>query len=397
MKYCIIIPDGAADFPLKELQGKTPLQRARIPNMDRAARQGLLGLASTIPPRMDPGSDVAMMSLMGYDPQKYYTGRAPLEAADLGIELEENQWAFRCNFINVHNNLLHDFSAGHISTEEASELIKTLNTGLRDTGCSFHTGTGYRHLMLYENRGQMDISANPPHQVMGQPLAEIWPSGAGADKLIDIMKSSRSLLQEHEVNLGREQRGQPSANMIWLWGEGRPTELEPFADRFGLRGGAISAVNLVRGLAKLIGWQIVEVPGITGYLDTNYAGKGRYAADALNEIDLVLVHIEAPDEASHEGNARAKIEAIEQIDRHIVGPIMDCGEKTGLLRMLIMPDHITSVKSKRHVRGMVPLALWGEGVDYASGLDYNEAAARQTDLTWEKGSELMGFFLQHGH
>lgn len=394
MKYCIVIPDGAADFPLHELRGKTPLEAAAIPNMDRAAREGVLGLVSTVPARMEPGSDVAMMSLLGYNPLKYHTGRAPLEAADLGITMKNSQWAFRCNLINVENRRLKDFSAGHISTGEAEQLLETLNAGFKDTGCRFHAGTGYRHLMLCGNCGGKKLTTNAPHQVMGQTLADIWPTGECAGKLIEIMERSTLLLQNHPVNRGRTQRGLPAANMIWLWGEGKGPELEPFRDRFGLHGAAISAVNLVRGMAKLVGWKTVEVPGITGYTDTNYGGKGRYAIEALERYDLVLVHIEAPDEASHEGDAGAKIEAIEQIDRHIVRPLMDYGGERGGLRLLVVPDHITSVESKRHMRGAVPLAMWGEGIGTASALDFTEATARTTNALWDKGFELMPSFLQ---
>ncbi len=394
MKNCIIIPDGAADFPLRELGGKTPLQAAKIPNMDRAAAQGLLGRVSTVPRRMEPGSDVAIMTLMGYDPLRFHTGRAPLEAADLGIVLKDAQWAFRCNFINVENRVLKDFSAGNISTEEAGELIEALNDGLAARGCRFYTGTGYRHLMLCENPGHMDVTTSAPHQVMGEPLDEILPSGNGAEYLTEVMEESVAILKDHPVNIARRKEGSAAANMIWLWGEGRKPQLEPFLSRYGKRGAAISAVNLVRGIAGLVGWHIIEVPGITGYTDTDYAAKGKYAIDAFPEYDLLLVHIEAPDEASHQGDASAKIEALEQIDRKIVGPIMEYADKNADLRLLVLPDHVTSVESRRHMRGTVPFAMWGCGIKAASGLGFTEATALETDLVLENGYELMGFFLK---
>ncbi len=396
MKYCIIIPDGAADFALRELDGKTPLGAAEKPHMDRAAREGLLGTAATVPRRMAPGSDVAIMSMLGYDPVKCYTGRAPLEAADIGIQMKKGQWAFRCNFITVQDHLLKDFSAGHITTAEADRLIQDLNVEFGDFGCVFHTGTGYRHLMLYDTKAHLEITTNPPHQVIGQPLFDLWPEGDGAKGIIELMEMSRDMLKEHEVNKVREDKGLMPANMIWLWGQGRPVQLENFKHKYGIQGGVISAVNLVKGIAKLIGWDIITVPGITGYLDTDYAAKGQYAVDALSDsgCDLVVVHIEAPDEASHEGNARAKVKAIEEIDKHIVGPVMEYGERKDDLRVLIMPDHPTSVETKRHVRGKVPLAVWGAGIHAASGLSFTENKASETEIEWDKGYELMHSFLE---
>lgn len=393
MKYCIIVPDGAADFAVPELDDRTPLEVARIPNMDRAAREGLLGQVNTVPRRMEPGSDVATMSLVGYNPNEYYTGRAPLEAVDMGVELEADQWGFRCNFVTVDEGVLQDFCAGHITSEEASELIAVLNDELGSADVQFHVGTGYRNLMVYRPSSYLDIETNPPHQVMGESIMDILPQGKGSTRIIELMKASRKVLREHEVNAVRRDLGQNPGNMIWLWGEGKRPRMEPFSEKYGRSGAAISAVNLVRGIARLIGWEIIEVPGITGYTDTDYGAKGRYAIDALNRVDLVLVHVEASDEASHDQDPAAKVRAIEQIDQNVVGPVMAAREDLGELRVLVMPDHVTSVEHGRHMRGPVPMAMWGDGIQARSDMDFDETHAAETDIMYEKGHELMKSFL----
>ncbi len=391
----MIIPDGAADHPLHELGGRTPLRAAETPNMDKASRNGLLGLVSTVPSRMEPGSDVAIMNLLGYDPLNYYTGRAPLEAADMDIILEEGEWALRCNLTTVKKNRLEDFSAGHISTKEAKKLLKALNEQLgADHNIEFRTGTGYRHLLLCGTHPHWDFSTNPPHQVTGRPLPDIFPTGEGAKDLIEIMKESRTVLENHKVNKKRVKRGLSPANMIWLWGQGHAPSFEPFIDKFGVKGAVISAVNLVRGIGKLVGWDIINVPNITGYLDTDYEAKGTYAIKNFNSYDIVTVHIEAPDEASHEGDWKAKTDAIEKIDAQIVGPIMEYREQHEDFRLLIVPDHLTSTKSRHHERGKVPAAIWGAGIKAASGLAFSEAKAQDTDIVWDNGHELMPSFLK---
>ncbi|MFW6044917.1 MAG: cofactor-independent phosphoglycerate mutase [Planctomycetota bacterium] len=393
-KYCIVIPDGAADYPVPELDDRTPLEVSRIPNIDRATAEGILGQVRTVPRRMDPGSDVAIMSVVGYDPHHYYTGRAPLEAVDMGVDLSEQQWGFRCNFITTDGSTLQDFCAGHISTEEAAELIDALNEELGNEHVSFHTGTGYRHLMVYESSSNLDLTTNPPHQVMGESLVDIFPEGRGRTELIELMRASRDVLEGHDVNAVRRDIGKNPANMIWLWGEGRRPAMESFEERYGYHGAAISAVNLVRGIARLVGWDIIQVPGITGYTDTDYAAKGRYAVDALDNYDIVLVHVEAPDEASHEQSPRGKVKAIEQVDEKIVGPIMAACEDFDEARMLVMPDHITSVEQGIHRRGLVPMVMWGEGINAGMESHFDERRAAETDIIWEEGHELMRSFLR---
>lgn len=390
MKYCIIIPDGMAGYPAERLRNRTPLEAARTPNMDRAARGGMVGLAHTVPRKLKPGSDVAIMSVFGYDPGACYTGRAPLEAADLGIEMTPQDWAFRCNLVTVSDDIMADFSAGHITTREAELLIETLNEEIASEDITFHTGTGYRHLMLYRGEQEFHTNTIPPHDILGQPVIRHLPRGEGSDLLVDLMERSAEILPGHDVNAVRVDLQQNPANMIWLWGEGRKTPLEQFLDRFGLRGAAISAVNLVRGIARLIGWDVLQVPGATGYLDTDYAAKGRYAVDALSSYDLVAVHVEAPDEAGHEGNLQAKIKAIEQVDADVVGPVMSEAESSGDIRVLIMPDHLTPCSERTHERGPVPFALWGPGIETKSGLTLSEANAATTGIEIRRGHTLIG-------
>jgi 2,3-bisphosphoglycerate-independent phosphoglycerate mutase len=387
------VPDGAADYAVPRLDGKTPLAVANKPNMDRAAREGLLGLTCHVPHRMPAGSSVAIMSLAGYDPVADYTGRAPLEAADLGLEMGPREWAVRCNLMTAAEGKLADSNAGHISTEEARVLIDLLNEELGSDEVSFHVGTGYRHIMLHKGEQSLGCETNPPHDFVGEPIRDLLPRGPGASVLIDLMRASTEVLADHEVNQVRTDLGKNPANMIWLWGQGTVPHLEPFQERYGLQGGCISAVNLVRGIGKLIGWETIEVPGITGYTDTDYAAKGRYALDALNRLDLVFIHVEAPDEASHDRDVQAKIRSIQAIDREIVGPVMAQAEQDGDIRVLICPDHVTSVADGRHESDDVPFALWGTQVAARSGHPFTESAATTSDVRIAKGHHLMRDFV----
>jgi len=396
MKYCIIVPDGAADYVVPRLEKRTPLQAARTPNMDRAASEGMLGQACHVPKRMTAGSSVAMMSVVGYNPAIEFTGRAPLEAADMGLELARGQWAVRCNLITRNIDSIADFTAGHISTAESALLIAALNETFADEPVSFHVGTGYRHIMLYDGPEALTIDTTPPHDIVGEPVKRYLPKGPAGQVLQDLMDRATPVLERHDVNSVRVDLGSNPANAIWLWGQGVKPTLEPFAERFGIRGAAISAVNLVRGIAKLIQWDTILVPGATAYTDTDYAAKGRYAADALAEYDLVLVHIEAPDEASHEMDVMAKIRAIESIDAEIVGPVMALADTTDMdLRVLIEPDHITSIADGRHKRDPVPFAMWGAGIGARSGRPYNELTASRTEISFPDGHQLMANFLGH--
>ncbi|GIW88859.1 MAG: cofactor-independent phosphoglycerate mutase [Isosphaeraceae bacterium] len=382
MKYGIVIPDGAADEPCAALGGRTPLQAARLPAMDAIAREGVLGRARHVPDRFLPASDVATLSLFGYDPERYYTGRAPLEVVAMGVPLGPDDWAVRCNLMTIVEGRIADFTAGHIRSEEGAALIAALQAELpaRFPGIEFHAGVSYRNAMIV--RGQAGAVApfdestrtTPPHDVPDQPAADHLPEGTGARLLREVMREAESILAEHPVNRARVEAGQRPANAIWLWGQGRAPSVPRFSELHGLRGAIISAVDLVRGTGMLAGWTRIDVPGATGYLDTDYAAKGRYAIEALRTHDLVCVHIEAPDEASHEGRPEAKVEALERIDEAIVAPLHEALRVQGAYRILICPDHATLLRTRAHDRAPVPWAMCGTGLA-GSGLAYDERSA----------------------
>jgi 2,3-bisphosphoglycerate-independent phosphoglycerate mutase len=398
MKYVIVIPDGAADEPQPSLGGKTPLEAATTPEMDRIAVEGVLGRSKNVPPRFLPASDVATLSLFGYDPNQYFTGRAPLEAAAMGIALERDDWAIRCNLMTIQDGLMTDFTAGHVTSEEGKALIESLAREIQQPGVEFHAGVSYRNAMIYRGKpGETpfadDTVTTPPHDVPDQPAKEHLPRGRGSDFLRNLMEAAARVLQDHPVNRARTAAGKRPANAIWLWGQGKAPRLTPFRELHGLRGAIISAVDLVRGVGVLAGWDRIDVPGATGYLDTDYAAKGRYGVKALDDYDIVCVHIEAPDEASHEGKAAAKVEALNRIDHDIVGPIHRALKARGEGRILISPDHATLIRTRAHDRAPVPWAMAGTGLS-ASGHPYNETAAIEAGrAVLEEGYRLMNEFL----
>ena len=392
-KYVVIVPDGAADEPLEQFGGKTPLEAAETPNMDRISTQGRQGLARTVPEGMEPGSDVAQMSLLGYDPLRYYTGRAPIEAAARGIRLGQDDWVFRCNLVTIADGLMVDHSAGHISTEEAGKLIEELQGHIHDGRATLHAGVSYRHLLVFKGV-DFDVRTYPPHDHIGKPVEKLLPRGKGADTLIQLMNQSQQLFADHDINRVRIDLGENRVSSIWLWGQGKQARLESFHKRCGLRGAAITAVDLVRGLAKLVGFNLIQVPGATGFIDTNYAGKGQAAIDALNDYDLLFIHVEAPDEASHEGNAEMKKLAIEQVDKHIVGPVLEALEQYESWRILVLPDHPTPVRNGAHSGEPVPFAMAGAGITGILHLEFGEANATRSGLLIENGYELMEYFLK---
>jgi len=392
-KYVIIVPDGAADEPLEQFGGKTPLEVAETPNMDRISIEGRQGLVRTVPEGFEPGSDVAQMSLLGYDPTRYYTGRAPIEAAARNIRLGRDDWVFRCNLVTIADGMMADHSAGHISTEEGGSLIKELQKHISDERISFHTGVSYRHLLVLKGM-DFDVRTYPPHDHIGKPVEKLLPRGKGADLLIQLMNQSQQLFAGHDINKVRQDLGENQVSSIWLWGQGKQARLDSFRKRFGLKGAAITAVDLVRGLAKLVGFDLIAVPGATGFLDTNYQGKGAAAVKALDEYDLVFVHVEAPDEAGHEGNAEAKKQAIEQVDEHVVGPVLEALQRQESWRILVLPDHPTPVRSGAHSPVAVPFAMWGTGVTGILHAGFGESNAARAGLRIEKGCELMEYFLK---
>ncbi len=392
-KYAIIVPDGAADEPLAQFGGKTPLEAAETPNLDRVSREGRQGLVRTVPATMEPGSDVAQMSLLGYDPLRHYSGRASIEAAALGVKFTKDDWVFRCNLVTFADGKMVDHSAGHISTEEAGSMIDALSDHLADERLHFYKGVSYRHLLVFENE-DFDVRTYPPHDHIGTPVEKLLPRGKGADRLIELINRSQQLFAEHDVNRVRRDLGENQVSSIWLWGQGKPIYLESFRKRFGLTGVAITAVDLVRGLAKLVGFDLIDVPGATGFVDTNYEGKGQAAVEALDKYDLVFVHVEAPDEASHAGNVEMKREAIERVDCYVVGPVLDAIEKYDNWRMLVLPDHPTPVSSGAHSPEPVPFAMIGTGVTGILNQDFGETHAAQSGFRIEKGHELMEYFLK---
>jgi 2,3-bisphosphoglycerate-independent phosphoglycerate mutase len=399
MKYAIIIPDGAADEPQASLGGKTPLQAANLPEMDRVAHDGQLGRSRNVPDKFTPASDVATLSLFGYDPLLYYTGRAPLEAAAMGMALGPYDWAVRCNLMTILDGKMTDFTAGHITSEEGRQLMEAIEANLGTRQVEFHPGVSYRNLMIYRGHAgeppfAEDTKTTPPHDVPDQPADEHRPRGTGSELLNSLMRASVELLKDHPVNRARIAAGKRPANTIWLWGQGKAPHLKKFAELRGLRGAIISAVDLVRGVGVLAGWDRIDVPGATGYLDTDYAAKGRHAVEALKQHDIVCVHVEAPDEASHEGRAEAKIEALERMDRDIVGPVRRALEGYDGWRILISPDHSTLLRTRAHDRAPVPWAMAGTGIP-ASGLTYDEVAAERSKGPFlDEGWRLMDTFLE---
>ncbi len=403
MKYAIVIPDGCADDPQQSLGGKTPLQAAHKPNMDRIAQMGFVGLSKNVPASLTPASDVATLSLFGYDPLVVYTGRAPLEAAAMGIKLGRRDWAIRCNLVTVENEEMRDFTAGHISSEEGRELIKAINGKFTDiapddvTLMEFWPGVSYRNCFVCQNvppgTFTQETKTQPPHDIPDRPIADYLPTGPGSELLRDVMEQSRRILESHPINQARQAAGKRPATQVWLWGLGQAPNLQPFKKAYGKRGAIIGAVDLVRGVGILLGWTRIDVPGATGYLDTDYAAKGRAAVAALPHHDLVCVHVEAPDEASHEGKVEEKVKALEEIDRHIVGPLLEALPTHGDWRILVSPDHRTPLATRAHGHGPVPFAMAGTGIAAAGQASYDEVVAAGGPLKLDKGHELMRRFL----
>ena len=397
MKFVIILPDGVADVPLEILGGKTPLEVAKHPNLDWIAREGVTGWNHTIPQGFPPGSDVGCMSVFGYDPRAYHTGRAPLEAAAMGIALKPGQVAFRCNTLTVQNGVMADHSADHITTEESSQLIETVSKRLGGNGARFYPGVSYRHITVVEGAEFEKTSCTPPHDILGKSIDAYLPKGPGAEPLSRMMRDSVALLADHPVNKKRVQAGKKPATMLWFWGQGTGTKFPPFKEAYGLKAACISAVDIVRGIGRLASFEIVKVPGITGYFDTNYKGKAEYALKALDDgFDLVLVHIESTDEAGHMGDAKKKIQAIEDVDRLVVSTLLEGLKKRGEpYAVLVTPDHPTATHLRTHIPDPVPFALYTPGITKDAVSAYTETAVQSSSLRFEHGFELMRFFLSH--
>ncbi|MGE3803806.1 MAG: cofactor-independent phosphoglycerate mutase [Gemmataceae bacterium] len=399
MKYAIVIPDGCADEPQESLGGKTPLQAARTPNMDRIAATGYVGRSNNVPASLTPASDVATLSLFGYDPLVVYTGRAPLETAAMGIPLGPKDWAIRCNLVHVDQEEMRDFTAGHIDNETGAALVRTLQEKLAagDQRLEFHPGVSYRNILVFRGEGGApfgnDTQTQPPHDVPDRPIANHLPKGPGSDLLRGLMEKSRGLFKDHPANAARTKAGKRTATQIWLWGQGRAPSLQPFQQVYGKKGAIISAVDLVRGVGVLLGWTRIDVPTATGYLDTDYPAKGKAGIKALEDHDVVCVHVEAPDEASHEGKPDEKVKALERIDEHIVGPLLEALPKHGDWRILVSPDHRTPLRTRAHSHGHVPFAVAGTGIKPQGQSTYDEIVAAAAPTCFDKGHELMARFL----
>ena len=400
MKYVIVIPDGCADEPQEQLGGKTPLEAANTPAMDAIAKQGVVGVANHTPENLPAGSSVANMSLLGYDPQVNYTGRAPIEAAAQGIELADEDWCIRCNLVSVGDQIMNSFTAGHISSEEAQSLLKTAQEKVDDDRLEFIPGVSYRNLLMYRPAGgpaapfSNDTRATPPHDLSDKTVENDFPRGPGSDVLVELMRKSSEWFEDHEVNAKRKADGKLPATNVWLWGLGRKPKLASFESIHGVKGAMITAVDLLRGLAALVGWDRIEVPGATGYTDTDYAAKGDYALEAIDKYDIVCVHVEAPDEASHEGDLGKKVKALEEIDTHIVAKIHKKLESMGTdYRILVTPDHPTYISTKTHTHGNVPFTICGAGVDADSHDTYNEVSCDASGLKKLPGDTLMEYFI----
>ena len=402
IKYVIIVGDGMADYPVESLEGKTPLTVARTPHMDWMAESGEIGLVRTIPNGFNPGSEVANLSIFGYDPIRYYTGRGPLEAASLGVKLAADDIAFRCNLVTLkfqrNRTVMEDFSAGHITNDEARKVIIDLNKEMATNEIRFYAGVSYRHLMVLKNGAAKfsnleKLEIIPPHDIIGREISRFLPQMK--EPILTLMKESQRLLKNHPVNDAREAKGLPPANSIWLWGQGRSPLMITLKERFGLDGYVISAVHLIKGIGILAGLEAPEVPGATGYFDTNYDGKVQYALRGLGEKDFVYLHVEAPDEAGHMGNLRLKIESIEAFDEKIVGALLKGMKKFERYRVLVLPDHPTPLSVRTHTADPVPYAIYSnEGASpSARGKKFDEVSAGQSGISIEKGFELIERFL----
>jgi 2,3-bisphosphoglycerate-independent phosphoglycerate mutase len=416
LKYIIIIGDGMADYPIEGLKGKTPLMVAKTPHMDWMAKHGEVGLVRTVPEGFNPGSEIANLSIFGYDPVRYYTGRGPLEAASMGIKLQPGDIAFRCNLVTLRGQgdktIMEDFSAGHITNDEARKIISDLNQEMGTEEIRFYTGVSYRHLMILKNgAGKFSnierLELIPPHDILDKEISPFLPKvgrpvksqsfrEGGEEQILALMRRSQHLLKNHPVNIAREGKRLKPANSIWLWGQGRSPKMTTLKERFGIEGYVISAVHLLKGIGTYAGLEVLEVPGATGYFDTNYDGKAQYALKGLKNKNLVYVHIEAPDEAGHMGDLRLKVEAIEAFDEKIVGSILKGMKDFRRYRVMVLPDHPTPLSLRTHTADPVPFVIYSseEGVKHGQVKSFDEDSARQSGIFIERGFELIERFLK---
>jgi len=393
MKYVVLIIDGAAGLPLPERDNKTSLELAVTPNLDEMVREGKLGMTRTVPSGMEPSSACACMSVMGYDPVVYYQGRAGIEARSMGIEVGDNEVVFRCNLVTVRDGRMWDYSAGHVSTGEAGEIIATLNQELGSSHVQFYPGVSYRHILKLRGYNEtLKAVCTPPHDIPGKPVAEFLPQGPGSHLLKDLMTRSQDILRGHKINEKRRSAGEPPVSLIWLfWGSGAAPEMPTYNETYGLKAAMTSGVDLLKGLAMMSGMEILDIPGVTDGPDNDYQAQAVGALEALGEYDMVVVHIEAPDEAAHGGLIEEKVKAIQDIDAEVIGCLRAWQEDD--LRVLIMPDHPTPISLRTHTAEPVPFLFWGTGIDSNGAARFTEAEAAKTGLFIEPGYKIMGELL----
>lgn len=398
MKYLILLGDGMADYPIPSLGGKTPLEFADTPNMDIVASEGTLGMIDTIPSGLSPGSDVANLAVLGYDPNNCYTGRGPLEAASMGVQMTPGDVAFRCNLITLgdgDNPLMMDFTAGHINSADARKIIQSLHNKLGSDDFAFYSGVSYRHLLLWKN-GPVGVETTPPHDITGREVINYLPQGEGAERLITLMYRAKEILHDHPINKTRVKEGKKPANSVWLWGQGRAPKLTTLVAQYNIKGGMISAVDLLNGIGIYAGLDIIKVEGATGYIDTNYIGKAKKALEALNKLDFVFLHVESPDEMGHEGNTEGKIKAIEDFDKKVVGTVLDGIRKFNAFRIMVLSDHPTPLSLMTHSSDPAPFAVFSSQRDenLFRGCSFGETTARKGAILVSPGHMLMNLFIR---
>lgn len=401
MKYLVLLCDGMADYPCEELGGKTPMQAAEKTNMNKLAKHSRIGLVKTVADHQNPGSDVANLSVMGYDPDLYYAGRSPLEAASIGIALKTTDVAMRCNLVTLsdetdyNKKTMVDYCGGDISTEEAARLIETLAEYFNDDTFTLYPGFSYRHCLVWDNGLDDILPLTPPHDISGRVIGEYLPSNPNAAPLLQMMRKSYDILMAHPVNRARMERGLRPANSMWFWGNGRYKPLSPFTEKFGLKGAVISAVDLIKGIGKLTGMDVINVPGATGYIDTNFDGKAEAAVKALKDHDFIYLHVEAPDECGHRYELKNKVKSIELIDEKILGSVLDALEQYGDYKVMILPDHPTPVSLKTHTRDAVPFLIYQKQDPVDNPYSFDEEGAKKSGVFIEHGPDIIKSFLKY--
>ncbi len=400
MKYVVVLYDGMADYPVPALGGKTPMMVAKKPNLDSLAQKGEVGLIRTVAPGLKPGSDVANMSVMGFDPMKYYTGRSPLEAASIGIDMKPSDVSLRCNLVTLSEDnkpyeekIIEDYCADDISTEEAKELIDAVQSALGNDTFHFYTGVSYRHCLIWHG-GTTDLgSMTPPHDITGKVITEYLSKSENAKPLIEMMKKSFDILKDHPVNQKRKANGRRPANSIWLWGEGTRPAIGRFEEIYGIKGGVVSAVDLIKGIGRCAGMEVADVPGATGYIDTNFEGKANAALDLLERNDFVYIHFEAPDECGHRNEPLNKVKAIELIDEKVLPVLFDGLKKFGAYKIMCLPDHPTPIVTRTHASDPVPYVIYRSENEVEGVVTINEETAKETGIFIDFGPSIMPRFL----